>query len=195
MASKQLVSQTMMVIFLFMMMNYVSPSRFVIKDAALIDTVCQKTSDPNFCKSTLNSDSRSASADLNGLADIVLQQAEVKALEILARIQRLTKEATDPRIQNGLFACNQLYGPARDKISAAILDLTRDATRAASLASGAALDPVTCEASFRPSPSPLTNENNVFASLAKTASEIINEMVNKKKNHHSHILSTCNQLR
>ncbi|XVE82302.1 hypothetical protein DITRI_Ditri15bG0137300 [Diplodiscus trichospermus] len=79
------------------------------RGANLIETTCQSTPFYNLCVRTLQSDPRSSSADVSGLAHIGADKLKAKATAALGQITGLLKVAKDPKLKMALRDCVDYY--------------------------------------------------------------------------------------
>ncbi|KAG5560848.1 hypothetical protein RHGRI_004007 [Rhododendron griersonianum] len=138
----------------------------------LIADTCKKTDYPELCISTLRSDPLSKTADVEGLARIVLKVLLVKVNATLNRANDLSKESEDPVVKECLNVCASQYDDAiYDEIPEAIENLSKFA------ADEVIVGALTCEDTFNEEPnvrkSPLTADNNMLIQLASVAYKII----------------------
>ncbi|KAL5983670.1 hypothetical protein ACLOJK_017761 [Asimina triloba] len=84
----------------------------VVDGAALVDKVCRGTQNYNFCIRALNSDRRSASADLLGLARISLDLVRRSASDSHDFVCNLIPSTPDPTMKDALSNCCALYSSA-----------------------------------------------------------------------------------
>jgi pectinesterase inhibitor-like protein len=76
----------------------------------LVDVTCSKTYSPVFCTSTLRADPGSASADLKGLALIMLHAVQNRTNETFGHVEYLIGQTSDPVIKEMLNGCRTEYG-------------------------------------------------------------------------------------
>ncbi|GFY81386.1 hypothetical protein Acr_01g0011950 [Actinidia rufa] len=162
----------MSLLFLFVVftLNYHSQSD-------LIADTCKKTEFPEFCISTLRSNRRSASADVNGLARIVFEAGLAKATSTLNKVNLLLKKTTERILKQCLQICANVYDDALDNISQAIENVGSNNSQAVYYASEASINVEDCEESFDEEPnkrkSPLTGDNNVVDQLVNIGAAIV----------------------
>ncbi|XP_034206984.1 putative invertase inhibitor [Prunus dulcis] len=150
---------------------------FTSVSADLIEDTCNKTSNFKFCVSFLRSKPGSATADVQGLAQIVADQIQINLKDTFSEASKLYKEATERVIKECFQICSEVYGVAIDYMNGVLINLksknysnTRDGL---SFVYG---DADTCEESFHEEPvrpSPLTKNNNDVKNLALIGSEIV----------------------
>ncbi|OMO64054.1 Pectinesterase inhibitor [Corchorus capsularis] len=78
-------------------------------DSALIDGICKRTQDYNFCSTSLNNDPRSVNADLKGLCLISISITIMQIQSTLDRIPGILGTLTDPLGKQRLGACQNDY--------------------------------------------------------------------------------------
>ncbi|KAK3020478.1 hypothetical protein RJ639_045728 [Escallonia herrerae] len=141
-----------------------SYARLSVKDASLIEQVCQKTPYHDLCVSSLKSDPNSSNADVKGLARFILELFLNAAKDNLVQVKKLLNKATNPAIQQCLNICSNEYDSAVNSwIPLAFEYLESNSIPDAITEVGnASEDAETCEESFGElsRPSPLTAKNN-----------------------------------
>ncbi|GFY81385.1 hypothetical protein Acr_01g0011940 [Actinidia rufa] len=162
----------MSLLFLFVVftLNYHSQSD-------LIADTCKKTEFPEFCISTLRSNPRSASADVNGLARIVFEAGLAKATSTLNKVNFLLKKTTERILKQCLQICAHVYDKALDDISQAIENVGSNISEVVNYASSASINVEDCEESFDEEPnkrkSPLTDDNSAVDQLVNIGAAIV----------------------
>ncbi|KAK2982818.1 hypothetical protein RJ640_021308 [Escallonia rubra] len=164
----------LVILVLFMNRSF---ARLSVEDASLIEQVCQKTPYHDLCVSSLKSNPKSSSADVKGLARIILELFLDAAKDNLVQVKKLLNRATDPAIKQCLDVCSNEYDSAINVWTPLALKYLEsnsipDAITEVSNASG---DAETCEESFGEvsRPSPLTAENNYVLHLGKITEGIM----------------------
>ncbi|KAI4299175.1 hypothetical protein L6164_032658 [Bauhinia variegata] len=151
--------------------------------ADLIDDVCQKTSDPNLCKSTIRLDPSSSSADTKGLARIMIQKTNDSTSDAKdEEIPRLIGKTKDVDVQNRLRSCGESYAIVQIRhVAYAMFYLDRDNYKAASNSIGEATVVIGfCNKGFTDPPvgpkmpSPLADVNKLLTSLIHVSVDILN---------------------
>lgn len=66
------------------------------KEADLIETTCKQSKYYDLCVSSLKADPRSTGADMIGLARIMLELTLARANIVLAKVNKLLNETTEP---------------------------------------------------------------------------------------------------
>ncbi|KAF3456382.1 hypothetical protein FNV43_RR01032 [Rhamnella rubrinervis] len=143
----------------------------------LIANTCKKTPHYDLCVSSLESNPESSSADLNGLAQIMVNIVLSNTSSTLDYIQGLLKEAPEPQLQRALADCAELYIPVvKFSLPQAIEALISGHFGFANYGiSDAAKEAAACEKAFSGSiKSPLTDRNSIVRDLADIATAIIN---------------------
>ncbi|XP_073121165.1 pectinesterase inhibitor-like [Henckelia pumila] len=137
---------------------------FVMTNATptLLETVCSKTTDIEFCLNVFGSDPATRTASLRGLAQIAIDKATEKAMKTRTDVEKRSFFVPDPKLKYVLIQCVHEYDGALTALRIAPVDL-REA-RYADLyrhASDAARGAVACERGFidKSLPSPLTRAN------------------------------------
>ncbi|GMN52912.1 hypothetical protein TIFTF001_022057 [Ficus carica] len=139
----------------------------------LVSTTCKKTLYFNLCISSLRSDPRSESSDLDGLAVIALNLSIAKGVDTLSYINYLKSELASngsPLMSSYLGDCLAVYSDAvqnlQDSVQA-LNDKSFDTLR--SFVSAAMTDSETCEDGFKEvmgsMSSPLSEQNKYFSRL------------------------------
>ncbi|XP_058211868.1 pectinesterase inhibitor-like [Rhododendron vialii] len=73
-----------------------------VRTIDLVDGVCAETSNPSFCKATLRSDSRSATANLTGFGDVAIELTVRNSIAALTKINRLKGQTKDVELKKRL---------------------------------------------------------------------------------------------
>ncbi|PPD74837.1 hypothetical protein GOBAR_DD28238 [Gossypium barbadense] len=89
----------------------------VLSDEAMIINVCNKTPDPSLCQTCLNSDPKSKTADVRGLAMISITCGTRDADKIYNDTYNLYTSTNDTALHNLLDNCWTRFIGARDGIS------------------------------------------------------------------------------
>ncbi|KAL2560439.1 hypothetical protein AAZV13_20G023600 [Glycine max] len=139
-------------------------------DLKLIEETCKRTPEPNLCLQLLKGDPRAPSADIAGLALILVEVIKAKAKEVEKTIKQLLKQGGNKK---ALSKC------AVDYKGILILDIPQ-ATRAVrgdpkfadDAVSDCAVEADICENRFN-GKSPLTHVNNGMRDVANVARAII----------------------
>ncbi|XP_070667364.1 cell wall / vacuolar inhibitor of fructosidase 1-like [Malus domestica] len=129
-------------------------------DANIIDQICKKTPDYNLCVSSLNSDPRSAIADVAVLGLVMVDIAKTKATDVAKKINELLKQSpSDP--------CTHFYKTILEadipEAAKAFIGNPKFAEQGMNNAAGEAQ---TCEDGFS-GKSPLINENKAAMMFVK----------------------------
>ncbi|XWS14230.1 hypothetical protein CRYUN_Cryun36dG0105300 [Craigia yunnanensis] len=134
----------------------------------LIETTCKQTPFFNLCVSTLQSDPRSSTADVAGLAHIAADSVNAKATATLNQITGLLKSAKDPNLQKALQSCVDSYNTiVKADIPVAIEAIVKGNPKfAVQSATDAANEAQDCEKSFaNPPKSPVSDSNKAMVFL------------------------------
>ncbi|XP_030474574.1 putative invertase inhibitor [Syzygium oleosum] len=144
--------------------------------ADVVADTCKKSaaSSPNvnydYCVKALGSDSRSSSADVQGLGLIALNLLESSVTSTASHIQELLKQKQDPYVQKRLTDCSDQYSDAADSLKGAVgsyqakqyLDVQTAVSAVSTYAD-------TCESQFKDkegATSPLTKQNGDVTQLS-----------------------------
>ncbi|TKY72473.1 Cell wall / vacuolar inhibitor of fructosidase 1 [Spatholobus suberectus] len=140
-------------------------------DVKLIEQTCRQTPNPNLCVRLLEADPRSRSADVRGLALIMVDVIKARGNEALNKINQLLRGGGEKR---ALSSC-------ADKYRAILQGDVPQATQALQFgnpkfaedaASDSAVEATSCEGGFS-GRSPLTNENNAMRDVANVTRAIV----------------------
>ena len=144
---------------------------FFPMDANLIDQTCRKTPNYNLCVSSLKSDPRSKSADVRGLALVMVNVLKTKATTTLKRINELLKKT--PR-DDSLKDCHHMYLTIlqADVVVANEAITLGDPKFAEESMNDAGGDAEDCEDDFKGG-SPLTQLNKDVTNVADVAAAIV----------------------
>ncbi|KAL6182343.1 hypothetical protein ACLB2K_043766 [Fragaria x ananassa] len=141
-------------------------------DADLIKQTCRHTPDQHLCVSSLIADPRSASADVTGLALIMVDVVKAKAIECANRIDHLLKHRPGDQ---ALSNCKRIYSVVLTAdVTVAVEALTKGNLQFAeqSMDDIAMFEAVLCEDGFI-GPSPMTDLNNASQKLGAVAAAIV----------------------
>ncbi|KAK9292192.1 hypothetical protein L1049_020153 [Liquidambar formosana] len=169
-------------VLLFLIFPPLSQSSFqplAPKGSDLIDNTCKQTPYYDLCVSSLRSDPRSSSADVQGLALIITDMVLGNATDTLALIEDLLKQIKDPSLEKALAYCAELYIPVvKYDLPQAIEALTKGHYKFANYSiSEAGNQADTCEKNFTGSTvSPLTDQNSLVHDLSAVAASIANKL-------------------
>ncbi|XP_058096236.1 putative invertase inhibitor [Magnolia sinica] len=150
--------------------------------SSLVHKTRESTIDYKFCIHTLDSDPRTTTADLVGLANISLDLTFHNATDTHVYISRLLENANEPTIKKWLNICHEKYGYALAGISDSFNDLAykdyENLNLSAQLVGAQALQ---CEKSFgakeesHKSPLSLRNDDlNRLSDIVATIASILN---------------------
>ena len=81
-----------------------------------VQEICSTTQNPSFCVQTLNSDPRTAAADLKGLAGISIDMAKASAKETATLISSLVENSSDPKLKGRYQTCAENYDDSIDSL-------------------------------------------------------------------------------
>ncbi|KAK2647226.1 hypothetical protein Ddye_022421 [Dipteronia dyeriana] len=145
--------QASIVIVLLFMIMHMTPSfarlhmnKVSNKENQVINDICSKTTNPSNCLRLLKSISGTSTADLKGIAKIVLDLARSNATKTLDLINTLIPKTHDFRLKEGYRTCSEVYDNATDEINNAKSDFIQgDYSGMNEQASGAMTEAVTCD--------------------------------------------------
>ncbi|XP_061350417.1 cell wall / vacuolar inhibitor of fructosidase 1-like [Gastrolobium bilobum] len=144
---------------------------FQPNDVRLIEQTCKQTPHPDLCIKLLEADPHSSSADVNGLALILVNVIKAKANDVSNKIKELLKGRGDKK---ALTSC-------ADNYSAILIGDIPEATQALQFGnpkfaengvSDCTVEATSCEEGFN-GKSPLTNENNSMRDVADVTRAIV----------------------
>ena len=144
--------------------------------ADLVDDTCKQTPNNDLCVSTLHGDPRSSTADVAGLAIIMVDTIKTKATATVAQINTLLGSNPDSKTKNGLDGCLMIYSNEilNSDIPSAMEGLQKGNPKSAEQSmNNAANDADRCEGAFAGA-SPITSFNYNLTDLSNIASAIIN---------------------
>ncbi|XWS08468.1 hypothetical protein CRYUN_Cryun40dG0004800 [Craigia yunnanensis] len=141
----------------------------------LIETTCKRTPFYNLCVSTLQSDPRSSSANVAGLALIGADKLKAKATATLGQITGLLKGAKDPKLKMALRVCVDYYNAIiKYDIAVVIEAVTKGNPKfGVEAATDAANEADACERKFKNQPKFPISGNKVVHDLAAVVASII----------------------
>ncbi|XP_038698230.1 putative invertase inhibitor [Tripterygium wilfordii] len=138
----------------------------------LISTACNRTLHQELCISSLRSDPRSHSSDLEGLAEIALNISTIHGVQTLSYINHLKSNVggnVSEYVLTCLSDCMEEYSEAIDKLEDSVGALmNRSFDDLVTFVTAAMTDSDTCEEGFEENPeevSPLTKRNQDFSML------------------------------
>ncbi|XP_026443777.1 cell wall / vacuolar inhibitor of fructosidase 2-like, partial [Papaver somniferum] len=156
-------------------------SILVLGDAGLIQSTCQQTRLPDLCTSTLNADPSSQTADIKGLANILINAGETSAADTSKYIlDELVKSYTDANAVKVVTECSTIYDNAKSALEGSAGDLSSDELDNAILeVAAAATYGDNCKNSFSNAtpplayPDALAQRQDTFQGLCGVANDII----------------------
>nr|KYP52607.1 Pectinesterase inhibitor [Cajanus cajan] len=143
-------------------------------DERLIESTCKKTPNYNVCLQYLKASPESSSADVTGLALIMVKVIKAKANDALKIIHELQRVGSGPKQRKALSSC-------ADKYKAILIADVPQATEALQKgdpkfaedgANDAANEATYCENEFS-GKSPLTKQNNAMHDVAAVTAAIV----------------------
>ncbi|KAG8372849.1 hypothetical protein BUALT_Bualt12G0109700 [Buddleja alternifolia] len=150
------------------------------KDQALIETTCKNTPNYKLCISVLRRSPGSATADVRGLALIMVGAVKDKTKQAISAVNNLIKSRRYPDLAEGLQKCNEVYKTVvKYDVAEAVEALTKgDPKFAENGMADAALEADTCESSTGGlDKSPLEAVNRPVFDLANVARAIIRNLL------------------
>ncbi|CAJ1940798.1 unnamed protein product [Sphenostylis stenocarpa] len=147
---------------------------FLPNNGNLIDSTCKKTPNYNLCLQYLKASPGSSSADVSGLALIMVKVMKAKVNDGLKRIHDLQKGGAGPNLKKALSSCADSYNSVlTTDIPEATEALQKGNPKfAQDGANDAANEANYCEEDFS-GHSPLTQQNNALHDSAAITSAII----------------------
>lgn len=165
--------------FLLLLSLPISQCRVFPMDEKLIESTCKRT--PNFylCVSYLKSDPKSSTADVPGLALILVNIMKAKATQTLNRIGRLLKGGPRAGEKQALVSCSSKYDAIlKGDIPEAIEALTKGNYKfAEDGANDAGNEANSCERDFSSRTSPLTSMNKGMHDVSAIAAAIVRTLL------------------
>ena len=144
-------------------------------DNNLIEQTCKQTPNYNLCVSSLKSDPKSATADVTGLALIMVKVLNTTATRTLIHINSLLHHSPSPKIKKALLSCADMYynGIVTADVPVSIEALTKgDPKFADDSTLDAAKEATLCEEGFSGN-SPLTVDNTNVNNVARVTEAIV----------------------
>ena len=118
-----------------------------------VQDICSTTQDPPFCVKALNSDSRTAGADLKGLAQISIDLAKADATKTAPLIASLEEKAKDPKLKGRYETCAENYDNSIDSLDECTESVSSGDYNSLNIQASAAMEgPETCLDSFEGPP-------------------------------------------
>ncbi|ESW26406.1 hypothetical protein PHAVU_003G117400 [Phaseolus vulgaris] len=143
-------------------------------DESLIESTCKKTPNYNLCLQYLKASPGSSTADVRGLALIMVNVIKAKAYDTLKIIHDLQKKGGGPKQQEALSSCASKYNTVlvADVAQATEALLKGNPKFAENGANDAANEATYCESDFSGN-SPLTKQNNAMHDVAAVTAAIV----------------------
>ncbi|ESW26405.1 hypothetical protein PHAVU_003G117300 [Phaseolus vulgaris] len=147
---------------------------FLPNDESLIESTCKKTPNYNLCLQYLKASPGSSTADVSGLALIMVNVIKAKANDALKIIHDLQKKGGGPKQQGALSSCASNYNAVLvgDVPKATYALQAGDPKFAEDGANDAANEATYCENGFSGN-SPLTKQNNAMHDVAVVTAAIV----------------------
>lgn len=140
-------------------------------DAKLIEETCKQTANPNLCVNLLEAVPRGSSADVKGLALIMVDVIKARGNVAFNKINQLLKGVGDKKALSSCF--DQYKAILEVDVPLAIQALNLGNPKfAESSTSDSANEATSCERGFS-GKSPLTNENNGVRDVAYVTTAIV----------------------
>ncbi|XP_058076737.1 cell wall / vacuolar inhibitor of fructosidase 2-like [Magnolia sinica] len=164
---------------LLVVLLYISQSSASLpieKDANLIRETCNHTSYHHLCVYSLQSDPRSYTANVSGLAMISIELARANATDTLLYISMLLKKSAGELMNRSLDTCYNEYELAIDRFNEGIEEYhSKEYSDIGQLVVDAAGMAETCEEEFKfyNLKSPLTQRNRLLRQLSNIAADIV----------------------
>ncbi|XP_077240346.1 putative invertase inhibitor [Tasmannia lanceolata] len=167
----------------FLLLFYPSSSLVNINDAQTIQEMCKQTENSSLCVSSLESDTRSNTANPHELARISMQLALVNGSSVSSYISQLEKQATQPDMKTCLAYCTQQY---EDHVLFALNEAlgkfdSHENNFAIRLVSGCVSSIVACEDCFKETTpvleSPLSQRNEVQSHLCGISCDLMLQLI------------------
>ncbi|KAK1592315.1 hypothetical protein Q3G72_022967 [Acer saccharum] len=145
--------QASIVLVLLFMIMHMTPSfarlhvnKVSTKENQLINDICSKTTNPSNCLRLLKSISGTGTADLKGIAKIILDLAHSNATKTLDLVNSLIPKTNDFRLKEGYLTCFEVYDNAIDEINEAESDFIQGDYSSMNIQASAAMtEAVTCD--------------------------------------------------
>ena len=153
-----------------------------VKAANLVQETCNKTRYSDVCLETLKSDPNSKTADVKGLARIMLKHGLAYSKDTYARVNKMFNETKDPIMKSCLHVCSEIYSLSVEvNFPHAITALENNDYRESSrILDSAYDDPETCNDAFVERPviktPPFTDRNNYLEKMIDVACTIVNSL-------------------
>ena len=144
-------------------------------DNNLIEQTCKQTPNYNLCISSLKSDPKSATADVAGLALIMVNVLNTTTTQTLIHINSLLLQSPRNEVKEALLSCVENYktGVLTADVPVSIEALTKGNPKFADQGTqDAANESNSCEEGFSGN-SPLTVENTNINNVARVANAIV----------------------
>ena len=113
-------SSSLLISLLLAIFLCISPtqSRFSVKIGSdVLSQICAQTEDTDSCLKALQSDPRTASTDLYGIAQVSINLANATATETKTKIKSQLGQTTDPNLHHRYLQCLDSYDNAIGKIN------------------------------------------------------------------------------
>lgn len=118
-----------------------------------LNEICSTTQDPSFCVQALNSDPRTANADLKGLAQISIDLAKSSATKTTTLITSLVEKTSDPKLKGRYQTCAENYDNSISSLDDCTKSMSSGDYSSLNFQASAAMDgPMTCLDSFEGPP-------------------------------------------
>ncbi|GMJ09237.1 pectin methylesterase inhibitor 5 [Hibiscus trionum] len=96
-------------------------------DRALIQSICKDSQDANFCNTIMESDPRSATADLHGLALIAISNTIMQIQDTVSRIPGIRSQLRNPLGKKRLTICQSDYNNSLRKFQSTFSSTSKNA--------------------------------------------------------------------
>jgi pectinesterase inhibitor-like protein len=135
---------------------------------SVLNSICSKTEDPAFCMQALKSDPRTATADLQGLAQVAIDLANATASGAYPLIQTQLNQTKDPALKQLYTECLDSYEETIDEIEYASEKLSsKDYIAVNQAASACMTDATECQDATTTEAFSLPQETKKLSQLCK----------------------------
>ncbi|XP_015867819.2 cell wall / vacuolar inhibitor of fructosidase 1 [Ziziphus jujuba] len=163
----------------FLLSLPISRCRIFPMDEKFIESTCKQTPNYDLCVSSLKSDPKSSTADVPGLALILVNKIKSQATKTLNHINSLLKRSPGAGKRRALDSCYSKYDAIlKGDVPEAIEALTKgDYKFAEDGANDAANEANSCERGFSSGSSPLTAMNKYIHDVSAIAAALVRTLL------------------
>lgn len=141
------ISSMLMAFLLLINGSFGRPSTMIVSNE--LNGICSTTQDPSFCIQVLNSNPRTANANLKGLTQISIDLAKSNATKTTTLITSLMEKDNDPKLKGSYQTCAKNYDSSISSLDDCTKSMSSGAYSSLNLQASAAMDgPITCLDSF-----------------------------------------------